>query len=70
MEELDLGAVGGIINARHAHLNSARCPEFKEDAVQQRVLRIYVAGIEGLVVIGGDGSYRGAMDLVKKASLL
>ncbi len=24
------------------------------------------AGIDGLVVIGGDGSYRGAMDLVKK----
>jgi 6-phosphofructokinase 1 len=67
MEELDLGAVGGIIQRGGTHLNSARCPEFKEDAVQQRgIENLRAAGIEGLVVIGGDGSYRGAMDLVKK----
>ena len=67
MEELDLGAVGGIIQRGGTHLNSARCPEFKEDAVQQRgIENLRAAGIEGLVVIGGDGSYRGAMDLVKR----
>lgn len=71
LEELDLGSVGGIIQRGGTHLNSARCPEFKEDAVQlQGIENLRAAGIEGLVVIGGDGSYRGAMDLVKKASLL
>jgi len=67
LEELDLGSVGGIIQRGGTHLNSARCPEFKEDAVQQQgIENLRAAGIEGLVVIGGDGSYRGAMDLVKK----
>ncbi|CAM5189442.1 ATP-dependent 6-phosphofructokinase OS=Lysinibacillus sphaericus OX=1421 GN=pfkA PE=3 SV=1 [Lysinibacillus sphaericus] len=63
-ELLDLGSVGGIIQRGGTNLFSARCPEFKEDAVQQQgIAKMREAGIEGLVVIGGDGSYRGAMDL-------
>lgn len=47
-------------------LRSARLPEFKDPEVQKKgldVLREH--GIEGLVVIGGDGSYRGALALSK-----
>ncbi|WP_264989126.1 6-phosphofructokinase [Lysinibacillus piscis] len=66
-EELDLGSVGSLIQRGGTFLNSARFPEFKEDAVQQKALdNLQAAGIEGLVVIGGDGSYRGAMTLVAK----
>lgn len=45
-------------------LGTARCPEFKEEEVQQKaadICRSY--GIDGMVVIGGDGSYRGAQAL-------
>ena len=34
LEPLDLGSVGGIIQRGGTKLFSARCPEFKEDAVQ------------------------------------
>ena len=67
IEPLDLGSVGGIIQRGGTKLYSARCPEFKQDAVQEQgIAKMRAANIEGLVVIGGDGSYRGAMDLVKK----
>ena len=66
-ERLDLGAVGGIIQRGGTILYSARFPEFKEDEVQLKAIEnLRAEGIEGLVVIGGDGSYRGAMDLTDK----
>lgn len=66
-ELLDLGAVGGIIQRGGTMLYSARFPEFKEDAAQVKAIEnLRAVGIEGLVVIGGDGSYRGAMGLTEK----
>jgi len=42
-------------------LNTARCQAFKIKAVRAQVARdIQSAGIDGLVVIGGDGSFTGA----------
>ncbi|QCR33245.1 6-phosphofructokinase [Lysinibacillus sp. SGAir0095] len=67
MELLDLGSVGGIIQRGGTKLFSSRCPEFKEDQYQlQGIEKMRQAGVEGLVVIGGDGSYRGALALTKK----
>lgn len=67
IEPLDLGSVGDIIQRGGTKLYSARCPQFKEDAAQERgIANLRAAGVEGLVVIGGDGSYRGAMGMVKK----
>lgn len=67
MEILDLGSVGGIIQRGGTKLYSARCPKFKEDQYQlMGIKKMKEAGVEGLVVIGGDGSYRGAMELTKK----
>ncbi|MFP3917006.1 6-phosphofructokinase [Lysinibacillus telephonicus] len=67
MELLDLGSVGGIIQRGGTKLFSSRCPQFKEDKYQlQGIKKMEEAGVEGLVVIGGDGSYRGAMELTKK----
>jgi 6-phosphofructokinase 1 len=66
-ELLDLGSVGGIIQRGGTKLYSARFPKFKEDEIQLKAIeRLREEGIEGLVVIGGDGSYRGAMELTKK----
>lgn len=56
--------VAGIIQMGGTILGTARCPEFKEEEVQQRAADICRKhGIDGIVVIGGDGSYRGAQAL-------
>lgn len=56
--------VGGIISRGGTILRSARCKEFHEaDSRARAVETIRANGIEGLVVIGGDGSYRGAAAL-------
>ena len=64
MYEMDVRSVSSIIQRGGTKLFSARCKEFKEEAgVLKGVEACHKAGIEGLVVIGGDGSYRGACDL-------
>lgn len=63
---LELGDVGDIIQRGGTKLYSARCLEFKEEAGQLKgIEQLKKHGIEGLVVIGGDGSYRGALALTK-----
>lgn len=48
-------------------LGSSRLPEFKDDVMQEIAInQLKRWGIEGLVVIGGDGSYRGAQALTHK----
>ncbi|MBQ5824663.1 MAG: 6-phosphofructokinase [Clostridia bacterium] len=60
----DMRGVCDIIHRGGTKLYTARCPEFKkEEVVRQAVQNAKAAGIEGLVVIGGDGSFRGARDL-------
>ena len=47
-------------------LGTARCPEFKTEETQLKAAEICQKhGIDGLVVIGGDGSYRGAQALAR-----
>ena len=57
-----------ILDLRGTYLRTARCLEFFEEDVLDRVadeLR-NKHKIDGLVIIGGDGSYRGALDLCKR----
>lgn len=64
LRHLGLGSVAGIIHRGGTILLTARAPEFKDPAVQQQVVRrLQKQGIDGLVVIGGDGSFRGALAL-------
>lgn len=61
---MDLRSVGDIIQRGGTILQSARCLEFRTLEGQQKgaqILRDH--GIDGLVVIGGDGSYQGANKL-------
>lgn len=70
-QPMTLGSVGDIIQRGGTMLYSARFPQFKEDAVQQQAIDILKKhNIDGLVVIGGDGSYRGAMSLTEKDFLV
>lgn len=64
MFEMNLRSVSDIINRGGTILYTARCLEFKEPAGVEKAKNICIeSGIDGLVVIGGDGSYRGARDL-------
>ncbi len=66
-EELTLRSVSDIINRGGTFLRSARCLEFKEEwAMQQAIENCKKRNILGLVVIGGDGSFRGAKDLSER----
>jgi 6-phosphofructokinase 1 len=67
IKKLELGSVGDIIHRGGTMLHTARCPEFKTPEGQQKgIEQLKVHGIEGLVVIGGDGSYRGARALTQQ----
>lgn len=53
--------VGGIIQKGGTFLGSARCEEFKTESGRKKALRALNSnGIEGLVVIGGNGSQTGS----------
>lgn len=61
---MDIRSVSEIIHRGGTALYTARCPEFKtEEGIQKAVDNCKKFGIEGIVVIGGDGSFRGARDL-------
>ena len=57
-------SVSDMIHKGGTFLKTARCPEFKElDAQRMAAEALSAYGIDGLVVIGGDGTFRGAKDL-------
>ncbi len=63
---MELGTVGDMIHRGGTFLFTARCKEFVEPETQRRAVAILQKnGIEGLIVIGGDGSYKGANALTK-----
>lgn len=67
INKLELGSVGDIIHRGGTILYTARSEEFKKDESQHKAIRqLKDLGIDGLVVIGGDGSYRGAAKLTEK----
>lgn len=56
--------VSGIIGQGGTVLHTARCMEFHEKSGREKAAKqLEALGIEGVVVIGGDGSYRGAEKL-------
>lgn len=64
ISRLDARAVSGIINRGGTILRTARCQPFLEPEGRSKAARqLEKHGIAGLVVIGGDGSYRGAQKL-------
>ena len=64
VEKMDLRSVSDIIHRGGTVLYTARSPKFRtQEGVNQAADYCRQLGIEGVVVIGGDGSYRGARDL-------
>ena len=63
-------SVSKIISQGGTILKSSRCPEFKDKFVREKAYNnLRELGIDGLVVIGGDGSFRGADLLYKEHGL-
>ncbi len=59
--------VGGIIHRGGTTLQTARSKRFQtEEGMGKAVENLQALGIEALVVIGGDGSFRGAAELEKR----
>jgi 6-phosphofructokinase 1 len=61
LRELDAQSVSGILDRGGTWLGSGRCPQFtSEQGVRKAIDTLHSLEIEGLVVIGGDGSLKGA----------
>lgn len=66
IKRLERNDVGQILNRGGTILGSSRLKEFKEYSVREiAVKNLKQYGIDALVVIGGDGTYRGAMALTE-----
>lgn len=64
--KFDRHSTRNIINLGGTILKSARFPEFKDIEIRKEAIeQMKKVGIEALVVIGGDGSYRGAEKLTE-----
>ena len=64
--EMDNASVSRIINRGGTILYSARCDEFRTHEGQEKAYATCkLIGLDGLVAIGGDGTFRGAQDLSK-----
>jgi 6-phosphofructokinase 1 len=64
IRQMDLRSVGDIIQRGGTILQTARCKEFlTEEGRKVAVDNLRRRGIDGLVVVGGDGSYQGANKL-------
>ncbi|MCQ2549324.1 MAG: 6-phosphofructokinase [Lachnospiraceae bacterium] len=64
--DMDTRSVSDIIQRGGTILGTARCSEFRTEEGQQKGADICKKhGIDGIVVIGGDGSYRGAQALAR-----
>ncbi|MBL7081059.1 MAG: 6-phosphofructokinase [Candidatus Omnitrophica bacterium] len=67
LKELNHRSVSNIINRGGTVLKTARCEEFKTEAGQMKAVEsLRKNKIDALVLIGGNGTYRGALALEKK----
>ena len=64
---MDSASVSRIINRGGTMLYTARSDEFRTEAGQQRAVNTCkLLGLDGVVAIGGDGTFRGAQELSKR----
>jgi len=67
VKALDHRSVSGIINRGGTILETARCDEFLTDEGQRKAVEVVKRNnIDALVLIGGDGTYRGGIQLWEK----
>jgi 6-phosphofructokinase 1 len=70
IEPMTFASVGGIMEKGGTILRTSRCPEFVRKETRAEAAKILKKhGIEGLVVIGGEGSLHGAMFLEEEQKI-
>ncbi|HYA77642.1 MAG TPA: 6-phosphofructokinase, partial [Verrucomicrobiae bacterium] len=63
--------VGGIIQLGGTILHTLRCQEFeKEEGIEKGAETLSINNVDALVVIGGDGSFKGALELSGESDAL
>jgi len=68
---LDHRSISGIINLGGTILKTMRCPEFETKEGQERAYEtLKKNSIDGMIVIGGNGSFRGAHEFYKNYKVL
>lgn len=64
-------SVGGIIQLGGTILHTSRCPKFKKkEGIQKAAKNLALNNVDGLIVIGGNGSFKGALELSKETDTL
>jgi 6-phosphofructokinase 1 len=64
-------SVGGIIQLGGTILFTSRCPEFKKrEGIIKAAETLAMNDVDGLIVIGGNGSFKGALELSKETNTL
>lgn len=70
IHSLDIRSVSGIINRGGTILKTTRCEEMKtSQGIQKAAQALKAYKIDGLIVIGGDGSFRGASELYQASKV-
>jgi len=64
-------SVGGILQLGGTILNTSRCPQFrKREGIKKAAETLDSNNVDGLIVIGGSGSFKGALELSKETDTL
>ena len=64
-------SVGGIIQLGGTILHTSRCPQVrKREGIKKAAENLALNDVDGLIVIGGNGSFKGALDLSKETGTL
>ena len=64
-------SVGGIIQLGGTILHTSRCPQFmKRKGIKEAAETLALHKIDGLIVIGGNGSFKGALELSRETETL
>jgi 6-phosphofructokinase 1 len=64
-------SVGGIIQLGGTILHTSRCPQFrKREGIKKAAETLALNKVDGLIVIGGNGSFKAALKLSKETSML
>jgi len=64
-------SVGGIIQLGGTILHTSRCPQFRtREGIKKVAKTLALNNVEGFIVIGGNGSFKGALELSKETDTL
>ena len=62
-------SVGGILQLGGTILNTSRCPQFRRsEGIKKAAETLALNKVDGLIVIGGNGSFKGALELGKETN--